>query len=49
MRLLTDEEIKINKKLCDEADILSEEEKIALKKRLQEINDEQCHGATWIT
>ena len=49
MRRPTKEEIEISNRLCDEADTLSEEEKEALKKRLKEINDEQCQGATWIT
>ena len=49
MRKLTEEEIMINKKLCDEADTLSEEEKLKLRQRLDEIDDEQTNGFTWTT
>lgn len=49
MRHPTTEEIEISDKLCDEADTLSEEEKEELRKRLKEIDEEECHGFPWIT
>lgn len=49
MRKLTEEERMINKKLCDESDTLSEEEKEKLYLRLKDIEAEQNHGAPWTT
>lgn len=49
MRLLTNEEIEISDKLCNESETLTEEEINELKNRLKEINEEQTNGITWIT